>query len=374
MKLTKWLPILIAAAIAWTILVLMCAKVFGHDTVKIRDGKEVHDAEWERESNDRRGNDSHWHFGEVQSGAWDRCIADSYDEENHEYRPEMCDEEQSSEPDPPPPPPPSTTSTTSQGQSTSTPSSTSTPTTTTRSTTRRPSSTRSTPASIELELQETVERPPSQREPSEIVDAPLPEPLPEPVVLEDMTYTFYEGWNLANFPVVAKGTHTFATMYEAWGLLHIVAEINHHFFSYSGEPPFGSLTLYKHASFFVYVDEDIAIDVRGVRRTNASRLNTLTPGINLIGFPSIPDWLHRPSDLLDIPGICTVVVTQEGELRLIGRVGDPGDEIVVEGQGFAVIASEDVVIWLDESVPSAPSAIRERTLTTSWGAMKREHR
>ena len=126
MKLTKWLPILIAAAIAWTILVLMCAKVFGHDTVKIRDGKEVHDAERERESNDRRGNDSHWHFGETQFGAWDRCIADTYDEENHEYRPEMCDEgppppppppkpepppPPEPKPEPPPPPPPKTTTT-----------------------------------------------------------------------------------------------------------------------------------------------------------------------------------------------------------------------------------------------------------------------
>ena len=79
------------------LIVMCCENGMTHDTVKIREGKEVHDPGREREINDDKDKDkrkdSHWHFSDSQSSAWNRCIADTYDEENHVYRPEMCNDD-----------------------------------------------------------------------------------------------------------------------------------------------------------------------------------------------------------------------------------------------------------------------------------------
>ena len=51
----------------------------------------------------------------------------------------------------------------------------------------------------------------------------------------------------------------------------------------------------------------------------------LRPGVNLVGWSNLPFGVSRPSDLLsDV--ICAVIVTRRGELYLIGRAGDSGDE------------------------------------------------
>ena len=265
------------------------------------------------------------------------------------------------------------TSTTSQGQSTSTPSSTSTPTTTTRSTTRRSSSTRSTPASIESELQETVERAPSQREPSEIGSAPLPEPLPQPVVLEDMTYRFSQGWNLVSFPVRPVGIGTLAEIYDTWGFADydgtMLIYLADTFFAYPNDEWLERFSIWRYGGVFVHLDSDLTVEVRGVRSENASRIS-IEAGINLIGFPTIPASITRPSDLLS-DTIYSVIVAQDGGLKSVSRSGDPGDDLLTDGQAVMLFATRGLVLELSESILSAPSVKRRGTLAMSWGAMKR---
>ena len=68
----------------------------------------------------------------------------------------------------------------------------------------------------------------------------------------------------------------------------------------------------------------------------------LNPGLNLVGLPLMRfARLTRVSDLFALEGIvnnvAAIVVTDNGEFRLVGRAGDVGDIPVTGGQGFILI-------------------------------------
>ena len=69
---------------------------------------------------------------------------------------------------------------------------------------------------------------------------------------------------------------------------------------------------------------------------------TLTPGLNLLGLPLNDPRITRVSDLFALGGIGGVVhaiiLTDNGEFRLVGRADDAGDIPVTGGQGFILIA------------------------------------
>ena len=93
----------------------------------------------------------------------------------------------------------------------------------------------------------------------------------------------------------------------------------------------------------------------------------LQAGLNLIGFPVVPDTIERPSDLLS-DSVYGVIVTQTGQFKMVSRVGDDGDETIVNGQGLLVLTSQPTTISLE--VARAPQAQRHGTLITTWAAMK----
>ena len=71
---------------------------------------------------------------------------------------------------------------------------------------------------------------------------------------------------------------------------------------------------------------------------------TLTPGLNLVGLPLRDPRLTRVSDLFTLQGIggnvSVVILTDNGEFKLVGRAGDPGDIPITGGGAFILIASD----------------------------------
>ena len=77
--------------------------------------------------------------------------------------------------------------------------------------------------------------------------------------------------------------------------------------------------------------------------TDGSSTITLNPGINLVGLPLMDSRITRVSDLFALGGIAgvvgSIVVTENGEFRLVGRAGDPGDIPVTGGGAFILLAA-----------------------------------
>ena len=75
---------------------------------------------------------------------------------------------------------------------------------------------------------------------------------------------------------------------------------------------------------------------------------TLTPGLNLVGLPLRDSRVMRVSDLFALEGIvnnvAAIVVTDNGEFKLVGRAGDSGDIPVTGGQAFILIAAEGAMV------------------------------
>ena len=83
--------------------------------------------------------------------------------------------------------------------------------------------------------------------------------------------------------------------------------------------------------------------------TNGSSTVTLNPGINLVGLPLRDRNISRVSDLFALPGIGggnvpTIILTDNGEFKLVGRAGDPGDVPIAGGQSFILNASEAATV------------------------------
>ena len=83
--------------------------------------------------------------------------------------------------------------------------------------------------------------------------------------------------------------------------------------------------------------------------TNGSSTVTLNPGINLVGLPLRDRNIFRVSDLFALPGIGggnvpTIILTDNGEFKLVGRAGDPGDIPITGGGAFILNASEAATV------------------------------
>ena len=81
----------------------------------------------------------------------------------------------------------------------------------------------------------------------------------------------------------------------------------------------------------------LAGDALGMDGTNAITLN---PGLNLVGLPLNDPKITRVSDLLTLEGIGVIIVTDNGEFKLVGRADDPGDIPITGGQGFILIVQQ----------------------------------
>ena len=75
---------------------------------------------------------------------------------------------------------------------------------------------------------------------------------------------------------------------------------------------------------------------------------TLTPGLNLVGLPLMDSRITRVSDLFALGGIggnvAVIILTDNGEFKLVGRAGDAGDIPVTGGGAFILIVQGAAMI------------------------------
>ena len=92
-------------------------------------------------------------------------------------------------------------------------------------------------------------------------------------------------------------------------------------------------------------------DALGIHGTSSI---TLGPGLNLVGLPLRDARLTRVSDLYMLEGIggnvTAIIVTDNGEFKLVGRADDPGDIEITGGQAFLLIAAETATVSIVGSV------------------------
>ena len=333
------IPLCIIVGIVLAFLVMFASETWGHDTPEIRNGDETHILTREWKTSYRK--DRHWHEDADAggAGAWDKCIAEAYDEDTDSYG--LCEGRVVEEPVP---------------------------------TTRRQSTTSSTPTITTIEesldnAQDTI--------PDEVV---MPEPVePEPVntpvpcTETRVERIFYKGYTLYAPSVLSDGVETLSGLWERnWftgstqGAFYVVVDSS--WLVYRGDGDVGDIPLRPDIGILVYQETNgTTAGLKGCPVALPMEIE-LNAGVNLIGFPTVPESIKRPSDLLSDVAI-GVIATQRGEFSLVTQVGDTGDDLLTDGQGLIVITTQATTINLD--VASAPSVKRKGTLATSWGAMKR---
>ena len=85
--------------------------------------------------------------------------------------------------------------------------------------------------------------------------------------------------------------------------------------------------------------------------TNGNSSITLHPGINLVGVPLRDSRIARVSDMFALEGIAgnvaVIIVSDNGEFKVVARAGDDGDVQVTGGQSFILTAREAATVIIE---------------------------
>ena len=286
-----------------------------------------------------------------------------------------------SSPPPPTTPTPRPTTPTPTSSPTPTPTPTPTSTSTPRPTTPRPRSNPTPSASAVIELPDPDEQP-APPDDTSIIDNPV-EAVVEPVELIYHEWTWRKGYNLVSFPVMKPEIETVADLYQEYALFNppqdiIYVVIDGNWFAYNGQEGqvAGEVQITPYLGVVMVMDWAAILGMRGVEQIGDGELE-LVPGLNVIGLSELPSRYRVPSDFLMIDGIEAVMATgwndetKMSDIYMIGRAGDPGDNPLYLGQAVMIISTSQLTLDLSGDIPSAPGV--HRTLTKSWGAMKRWH-
>ena len=112
----------------------------------------------------------------------------------------------------------------------------------------------------------------------------------------------------------------------------------------------------------------VSIQLRGdPLGTDGNSAITLNQGLNLVGLPLRDSRITRVSDLFALEGIGgnvpVVILTDNGEFKLVGQAGDPGDIEITGGQSFILTAQRAAAVgisgdgWTNVSGMAAAPAI-----------------
>ena len=97
--------------------------------------------------------------------------------------------------------------------------------------------------------------------------------------------------------------------------------------------------------------------------TGGSSTITLHPGLNVVGLPLNDSRIIRVSDLFTLDGIRdnvpVITLSDNGDFKIVGRAGDPGDIEVTGGQAFILNAQQAATVaisgagWTNDSDTTA---------------------
>ena len=153
---------------------------------------------------------------------------------------------------------------------------------------------------------------------------------------------------------VAKTIESIADLYDALGgadavnFLSTYDPATQDWFSYLGVSDKGTSAdrgLTDDIGILVSMKALVSIRLDGdALGTNRSSSIILNQGLNLIGLPLKDPRITRVSDLFALEGITdnvsAIIVSDNGELKLVGRAGDPGDIEITGGQSFILTAQQ----------------------------------
>ena len=113
---------------------------------------------------------------------------------------------------------------------------------------------------------------------------------------------------------------------------------------------------------------------------NRSSTITLNQGLNLVGLPLRDSRITRVSHLLTLEGIDgnvrVIILTDNGEFKLVGTAGDPGDIEITGGQSFLMTAGQAATInisgegWTNTSAIAAAPSVGNADLHSPITAIK----
>ena len=192
-------------------------------------------------------------------------------------------------------------------------------------------------------------------------DIETPISTPEPATSLTFDLSLPSGLNLIHIPLkvraidgMAQTIESVADLYDAlggadnlnWLITHDPQTQTWH--GYFGDADRGTAAdkvLTDQTGILADVKTPISVHLAGdaLGESGMSAI-TLTPGLNLVGLPLRDPRLTRVSDLFTLQGIggniAVIILTDNGEFKLVGRAGDPGDIPITGGGAFILIASD----------------------------------
>ena len=168
------------------------------------------------------------------------------------------------------------------------------------------------------------------------------------------------GLNLIHIPLkvravdgLAQTIESVSDLYDALGGTATVNWLITHdsqtqtWYGYFGDADRGSIadrTLTENAGILAGIKTPISVRLSGEPLgENGMTTITLHQGLNMIGLPLQDPRITRVRDLLT-DNIHTIVVTEEGEFKLVARADDPGDIPINGGQAFLLFTRDDEII------------------------------
>ena len=219
------------------------------------------------------------------------------------------------------------------------------------------------PAEIEQETVKVVVE--QEIEPIEVVAPVIPKEYHE--------IQFYGGMNFVSIPVSTYGIQTVSDFWNQYTFLQdlggiIFVYVDGEWLNYDGNnTAVGDIPLTPYTGLAVSLSSPSLLGLNGIPFENQSTIQ-LNVGANFVGFPTLPQGVVYPSDLIEL-GACVVVVSIKGELHIVGRAGDDGDVEIQPNQALFVITKNPIQLVFQE-VAAAPMAPRQGNMITTWGAVK----
>ena len=347
------------------VLLLGCVGLaWGHNTPRIKDGTDSHEApKGYIGGTDKPGEHSHWATDGSGRNIWIQSITDEYCEATDRY--DRCEgnvessvvEESKKE----------VTDDTPVETTASTPVKTTTSTPVVYVSYTQP--THNTvvvlpqPAEIEQETVKVVVE--QEIEPIEVVAPVIPKEYHE--------IQFYGGMNFVSMPVSTYGIQTVSDFWNQYTFLQdlggiIFVYVDGEWLNYDGNnTAVGDIPLTPYTGLAVSLSSPSLLGLNGIPFENQSTIQ-LNVGANFVGFPTLPQGVVYPSDLIEL-GACVVVVSIKGKLYVVGRAGDDGDVEIQPNQALFVITKNPIQLVFQE-VAAAPMAPRQGNMITTWGAVK----
>ena len=345
------IPLCIIVGIVLAFLVMFASDTWGHDTPEIRNGDETHILTREWKTSYRK--DRHWHEDADAggAGAWDKCIAEAYDEDTDSYG--LCEGRIVEEPEPPPPSRPVRTSTptsrgTQSGRTSAHRSQIVAPTLLCDALISR-DGLRSSEVCHEWDFRE-----------SSFVGIPV---LPDSVETIDDLWIYFR--DLTGREIDIK----FLISGWLWQ-------------TYEGYSRLGEIPITPHMGIGVnertigFIDSPMGIIGNQVQGETVilEKPKGAPHRYHFVGFPESPANFPTFGDLL-VRGVSHVRrrILVDGQLdyqHIYKTSNEDADEMIQPGDAVVMLITREVTLDLSGSVAAAPSIKRKGTLAMSWGAMK----